>query len=282
MHVVGSTKQYPLAASAQYKPNPHSLVDYSDAIGKTLGVKNAVLVQPSIYGTDNQCLIDALRELTPAHGRGVVEVDPHTIPTSKLQEWHELGVRGLRLNLKSVGKVLSEQELQKEMSLYADVCRPLNLVLEVFLPMDMITHLESIVPDLGIKVCIDHYGAPDLPSPFNPSTFDPHSLPGFSSLLELLKDGQTWVKISAPYRLTKDPQMRDLEVITRMLIGEANDRLVYATDWPHTRFENIDPKPFAEACIDWCDGDHSLVQKLFKTNAEELWEVEPSEPILDM
>ena len=275
MHVVGSTEQYPLAASAQYKPHPHSLIDFSDAIGQTLGIRNVVLVQPSIYGTDNKCLLDALRELTPTHGRGVVEVDPHRIAQSELEEWHQLGVRGVRLNLKSVGRVLSEQELRKEMSLYANVCRPLDLVLEVFLPMSMIKGLEGIISELGIKVCIDHYGAPNLPTPSNSKTFDPHAMPGFSSLVELLRDGQTWVKISAPYRLSKDPQMRDLEVITRMLIGEASDRLVYATDWAHTRFDNIDPRPFAEACIDWCDGDKSLVQKLFKTNAEVLWNVEP-------
>jgi len=271
MHVVGSEKQYALSASAQYKPHPHGLTDYDSAISASLGITNMVLVQPSIYGTDNSCLIDALRELTPTRGRGVVEIDPRAISQSQLREWHDLGVRGLRLNLKSIGKVLSETELRRELSLYAEICRPLNLVLEIFLPLAEVTHLESIIPQLGIKICIDHYGAPDMPSPFNPTTFDPLSLPGFDSLIKLLKSRQTWVKISAPYRLTKDPRMRDLERITRMLLDVAGNRLVYATDWPHTRFENIDPKPFAKACLDWCDGDKLLIDKLFKKNAEELW-----------
>lgn len=271
MHVVGSEEQYPLSVSAQYKPHPHGLTDYNNAISASLGITKMVLVQPSIYGTDNSCLIDALRELTPTRGRGVVEIDPRAISQSELREWHDLGVRGVRLNLKSTGKVLSETELQREMSLYAEICRPLNLVLEIFVPLTQVTHLERIVSELGVNICIDHYGAPDMPSPFDPTTFDPLSLPGFGSLIKLLKSGLTWVKTSAPYRLTKDPQMRDLERMTRMLLDVAGNRLVYATDWPHTRFENIDPKPFAEACLDWCDGDKRLINRLFRQNAEELW-----------
>lgn len=272
MHVV-DPKKYPLSSSAQYSPPAHSLKDFSEVIGEGLGIRNAVLVQPSIYATDNSCLLDALRELTPKHGRGVVEIDPSTISRHQLLEWHELGVRGVRLNLKSVTRVLGKQELRIEMSRYAELIRPLNWALEVFLPLSMVLHLEDIVPELGVKVCIDHYGAPDLP-PYDPEhPLDPHSLVGFGSLLELLKGGHTWVKVSAPYRLTKDPHMRDLELITKLLLDNASDRMVYATDWPHTRFEDIDSKPFAQSCLDWCNDNESLVQKLFKTNAEELWDV---------
>ena len=274
MHVVDPEK-YPLSSTAQYKPPAHNIADYMQAIGASLGIKNAVLVQPSIYGTDNSCLLDALQELTQKHGRGVVEIDPATVSKDQLNNWHELGVRGVRLNLKSVGKVLSAQELQLELWRYADIIRPLNWVLQVYLPMNMAPHLESVVPALGVKFCIDHFGSPELPassSPTNP--LDPNSLPGFGSLLNLLKSGTTWVKISAPYRLTKDPQMRDLEVIAKTFMRQAGDRVVYSTDWPHTRFIDIDPRPFAEACLRWCGSDQALVERLFRTNAERLWDAE--------
>jgi predicted TIM-barrel fold metal-dependent hydrolase len=272
MHVVDPEK-YPLSATAHYKPPAHSLRDYAQSIGTSLGIKNAVLVQPSIYGTDNSCLLDALRDLTPEHGRGVVEIDPAQISQDQLQDWHRLGVRGVRVNLKSVGKVLNAQELQAELSRYADVVRPLNWVLEVYLSLNMMSYLEAVVPDLGVKFCIDHFGSPELPrklSATNP--LDPNSLAGFASLVKLLKRGNTWVKISAPYRLTNDPKMRDIGIIAKAFIRHAGDRVVYATDWPHTRFDNIDLRPFTEACLEWCGGDQALTEALFQGNAETLWD----------
>lgn len=274
MHVVDLEK-YPLSSTAQYRPPTHSLTDYARAIGTNLGIKNAVLVQPSIYGTDNSCLLDALRDLTPKHGRGVVDIDPDTISMNVLRDWHELGVRGVRVNLKSVGTVLNKQELRTALLRYADIIRPLDWVLQVYLPLNMIDDLESIVPDLGVKFCIDHFGSPELPSVVSPTnSWDPNSLPGFGSLLNLMKSGTTWVKISAPYRLTKDPQMRDLEIFFKTFLRHASDRMVYSTDWPHTRFEKIDPNPFAEACLQWSGRDQALVERLFRTNAETLWNVE--------
>src|SRR3954454_1706831 len=127
MHVV-DPERYPLSPTAQYKPHTHNLADYARVIGADLGIKNAVLVQPSIYGTDNSCLLDALRELTPKHGRGVVEIDPAVITQEQLEEWHSIGVRGVRVNLKSIGKMLNQRELQAELSRYADVIRPLDWV----------------------------------------------------------------------------------------------------------------------------------------------------------
>jgi predicted TIM-barrel fold metal-dependent hydrolase len=274
MHVV-DPERYPLSPTAQYRPHAHGLADYARVIGADLGIKNAVLVQPSIYGTDNSCLLDALRELTPKHGRGVVEIDPAVITQGQLEEWHSIGVRGVRVNLKSVGKVLSQQELRAELSRYADVIRPLDWVLQIYLPLSMVSYLEPVVPDLGVKFCIDHFGSPELSPTFDPANpLDPNSLPGFDSLLNLLKSGTTWVKISAPYRLTKDPRMRDLEIVAKTFMRHARDRVVYSTDWPHTRFENIDPKPFAEFLLQWCNGNQSLVRRLFRTNAEKLWDVE--------
>ena len=274
MHVTGGPTGYPLTSTAQYIPPVHTISDWSSQIGSRLGFRNAVLVQPSIYGTDNSCLIDGLRQLTPKHGRGVIELDPSTVTQKQQQEWHDIGIRGARVNLKSVGKVLSGQQLQRQLSRYARVLRPFDWVLELYVGMAMIPSLESIVPDLKIKVCIDHYGHPDLPLLDSHEQFDPDKLDGFPSLLRLLHSGHTWLKTCAPYRLTKDRHMADIEAITKALLREAPDRLVYATDWPHTRFEAIDPVPFADNCLEWCGEDHSLAEKLFRTNAEELWDVE--------
>jgi predicted TIM-barrel fold metal-dependent hydrolase len=274
MHIV-EPKKFPLDAKAQYQPHPHTIAD-ARSFYEPLGIKNMVIVQPSIYANDNSCTLHALRELTPQHGRAVVQFDPKTIKQRTLDDWHDLGVRGVRVNLVSVGRELSEEDLRTELTEYADVIRRLDWVLEIYIPLRMATVLEKIVTDLDVKVCIDHFGQPTLPTPYDPTTaIKPYDLPGFTSLVNLLQ-ANTWVKLSGQYRISKDPEMRDLEPLAIELLKMAPDRVVFATDWPHTRFENVDTKTFIEACFRWCGEGTGLAEKLFVTNAEELWDVLPS------
>lgn len=274
MHVVDPIR-FPLAANAQYTPHPHTLAD-AKAFYSQFGIENMVFVQPSIYGNDNLCMLEALEELTPKHGRAVVGLDPKTIDRSTMEKWHALGVRGARLNLVSVGRDLNEDDLRAELESYARVLKPFNWVLQLYIPLKLAMLLVNIIPDLGVKVCIDHFGSPTLPQPFDQSRpVYPYDLPGFASLVNLLQAGNTWVKLSAPYRLSKDPILRDLDRIGKELIIKGGSRLVYATDWPHTRFENIDSVSFMEKCFEWCEGDAGLIDKLFRANAEELWDASP-------
>lgn len=269
MHVV-DPDNFPLDANAQYKPHPHTLAD-AKAFYSPLGIKNMVFVQPSIYGNDNSCMLEALKKVGPTHGRAIVGIDPTTTSLDTLQEWHSLGVRGARLNFVSVGRELSEVELHKELESYVTLLEPLDWVLELFIPMKQLVALERILPSLeDPAICIDHFGWPTLP-PYDPSRqLDPYSLAGFESLTRLLKRN-AWVKLSAPYRLSKDSQMSDLGAIGRELIKNHRERVIYATDWPHTRYDNIDPVPFIEKCFDWCGDDERRVEMLFRENAAELW-----------
>ena len=270
MHVIEPDK-FPLAVGAIYNPPTHTLPQ-AKSFEAGLGIRNIVLVQPSIYGFDNACLISALKEMGPERGRGVVVFDPHHIEKQTLKEWHEIGVRGVRLNIKSVGRKISERELEQVLHLYADLIRPFGWVVQVYIDLKLVSLLERIVPNLDVKFCIDHFGSPDLPKSPDSSRLDPYTLPGFESLVSLLRQGNTWVKVSAPYRLSNDPQMRDLEAFTKELLRVANSRLVYATDWPHTRYSGIDIKPFVSACLSWCR-TNEVADKLFRRNAEELWSV---------
>ena len=274
MHVVDPTR-FPLSAAAQYTPHPHTLAD-AKAFYSQLGIENMVLVQPSIYGNDNSCMLEALEELTPKHGRAVVGLDPKTMDWATMEKWHALGVRGARLNLVSVGREVSEDELRVELESHARLLKPFNWVLQLYIPMKLAMPLVNIVPNLGIKVCIDHFGSPVLPKPFDSSrTVHPYDISGFASLVSLLQAGNTWVKLSAPYRFSRDSDMRDLDSVGRELIIKGGDRVVYAADWPHTRFENIDSVPFIERCFEWCEGDEATLDKLFRSNAEELWDALP-------
>ncbi|KAL1304317.1 hypothetical protein AAFC00_000720 [Neodothiora populina] len=267
MHV--TSPDYALASTAAYKPSLHSL-EQAMAFESTIGVSNIVLVQPSIYGNDNSCLLDALKAVGPRHGRGVVGIDPATIDVGIMKEWHEMGVRGVRLNLKSTNARFTEESLSDMLLAYAKVVRPMNWVLELFVGMESIEMLERVIKKLeGVRLCIAHFGAPTLPSK---NMLDPYGLEGFRSLTNLLQDGNTWVKLSAAYRFDSDPNMRCIATVGKELLRVAGDRAVFASDWPHTRFDGLDVKPFVAQCLRWTE-ELGVTEKVFCTNAEELWDV---------
>lgn len=272
MHVVDPVK-YSLAKDAQYVPHQHTL-SHALNFASTVGLKNIVLVQPSIYGNDNTCILDALRLLTPERGRAVVAFDPKEIESSTLEEWHSIGVRGVRVNLQSVGRKLDASQLDTLLRQYADVIRPFNWVLQLYVPMATVAVLEKIVPELRVRVCLDHFAQPLLQegSRHNHGEVDPYLIPGFASLVNLLAQGNTFVKMSAPYRISKEAGYHDLEPIAKELLRVAGrTRVVFATDWPHTRFEGLDIKPFVKKVLEWCGQDEELTEKIFRLNAEDLW-----------
>lgn len=281
MHVVDPGR-YPLSCAAVYKPSPHSVSQAID-FETSIGASHLVIVQPSIYGNDNSCLLDALRAFGPTRARGVVAFDPSATPISTLQEWHKLGVRGVRLNLRSTGNTMSHAEMEKMLRSYADAVRPLKWVIQLYIPLELVKVLEQVMPTLGVRICIDHMGAPDLSSSSSSSSsppnkaattrLDPYSLNGFSSLVRLLQGGDTYVKLSAPYRLSKGRNyIRDVDAVARELIRVAGrTRAVFASDWPHTRFEGLDIRPWIDNMLACCNGSQPLAERIFRDNAEELW-----------
>ncbi|SMQ46114.1 unnamed protein product [Zymoseptoria tritici ST99CH_3D7] len=95
MHVV-DPDTFPLDAAAQYKPKAHTLDQAQDFLGQ-LGIRKMVIVQPSIYGNDNSCTLDGLKNLGPKNGRAVIQFDPALTSREQLQQWHDMGVRGRQL-----------------------------------------------------------------------------------------------------------------------------------------------------------------------------------------
>lgn len=268
MHVV-DPKRYPLASSAIYTPSTHSVWD-AVSFENTVSMKNILLVQPSIYGNDNSAMLDAMKALGPERSRGVVVFDESTVETSELQEWHELGVRGVRLNLASTSQSPNIDAFRNTIKRYAQLVEPLGWMVQIYMSMDLLPELESTIKELGVQVCFDHFAQPAKPSEKTGPNFDPYTINGFSSLIRLLQHGNVFVKFSAPYRVELDSHQ--LDAVAKEILRVQNDRVVFATDWPHTRFEGLDIKPFEERCLEWAE-DAGCVEKVFSTNARKLWSV---------
>lgn len=269
MHIIDPGR-YPLSGDAVYTPGVHSMWD-AVSFEDTVSMKNIVAVQPSIYGNDNSAIIDTLKALGPDRSRGVVVFDVSTIDTATLQKWHSLGVRGVRLNLASTGKTPDIEAFKRTIESYAAVVRPLDWMVQIYMSMDLLPALESTIRDLGVKVCLDHFAQPAKPSKaITSSSFDPYAINGFATLISLLKHGNTFVKFSAPYRVKLDSYQ--LDAVAREILRVRKERAVFATDWPHTRFEGLDIKPFEEQCLEWAE-EAGCVEELFSGNAKTLWDV---------
>ncbi|KAF5558473.1 4-sulfomuconolactone hydrolase [Fusarium phyllophilum] len=197
-----------------------------------LGCSHMVLIQPSVYGNDNTLLIDTLKAFGPERALGVVVFDVANTSTAQLQEWNDLGVRGVRLNFQSTGDAPPAEELRDMMQRYADAIRPFSWVLQIYIAMKNIPGIEPAIPNLGVKVVIDHLGHPDIPKSNNSGTaFDPHTLSGFDSMLRLLEGNNTWVKVSAVYRLQKPQGPCTLTLIPSSLSSSKQRHLDLFMRW---------------------------------------------------
>ena len=70
VHIIGPQDKYPLVPNRAYTPTQAS-VGQLKALRARLGIARNVLVQPSFYGTDNSCMLDAMAELYESAAVGV-------------------------------------------------------------------------------------------------------------------------------------------------------------------------------------------------------------------
>ena len=61
-HVFGAAERYSYGSDLRYSPPVAPLEDYL-ALTRHLGFERFVFVQPSAYGRDNTCMLDAMRKV---------------------------------------------------------------------------------------------------------------------------------------------------------------------------------------------------------------------------
>jgi predicted TIM-barrel fold metal-dependent hydrolase len=98
-HVFGPAERYPYGTDIRYKPPLAPLGEYLK-LARHLGVERFVFVQPSAYGRDNACMLDAMREVG-AKCRGIVDIDENA-PDAEIARLNRAGVRGVRVNVNPI------------------------------------------------------------------------------------------------------------------------------------------------------------------------------------
>lgn len=252
-------ERYPLASTSTYGPPQASWHDYA-AVQKHLHLTRAILVQPTGYGYDNRCLLDAL-ELSGGVARGIVVIRPDT-PMNELQAMHDAGVRGVRfMMIPGSGGVLAWDDLEVVASRVAEFGWVINLQLD---GRDFAQY-EARLHALPCLLTIDHIGK------FLEPVATDH--PGFRSLLKLLDAGRTWVKLSAPYETSKigPPHYDDVSNLARALVEAHPERCLWASNWPHPGRKPVPDDADMLALLSHWAPDSAVRRKILVDNPEKLY-----------
>ncbi len=222
VHIFGDAARFPFVDSRTYTPPP-ATIDQLRAMHRSLGIERVVIVQPSVYGTDNSCTLDAIRQLAPrARGIGVIAT---RTPEAELRLLRAGGIAGIRVNLGTAGITDVEIALQR---LRAALVRAvdLNWHVQVFTQLSVIQAMRDDVLASPVPVVFDHFGGARAPLGI--------AQPGFDVLLDLVAKGKAYVKISAPYRSSaQGPDYADMAPLAKALIAANPDRILWGSDWPH-------------------------------------------------
>lgn len=259
-HIFEPTPQgdpaYPFAEPRSYTPTPASLSDYR-AMTNTLGIERAVLVHPSVYGSDHSSFEHWLT-VCGSWMRGVAVAQPDT-PLSDLERWHRLGARGTRCNALFDGGV-PEEAIPRIVDRVRDFGWHLQVLMNVNRDPRQVIDLAA----LGVPLVVDHCGHMPAKEALNS--------PGFNNLLSLVREGRAWVKLSGLYRLTQQRAgFSDAQPLVEALMRANTAQLLWGSDWPHPAIAPpmVDDGDLAQALLGACSDDE--LQQILVDNPTRLY-----------
>ena len=261
-HVMGPKARHAYSPARIYTPPDCLLNDYLHMLD-ILGVERAVLVQPSVYGTDNSAMLDAMKA---ANGRlrGVAVV-ADDVSDAELQNLNDAGVRGVRVNIVDVKDRKPGTLPMKSLTQLAKRIAPLGWHMEFLMHADEFPDLDRQFADFPVDIVLGHLGYMTPGAPLE------H--PGFQALLRLMQSGKAWVKLTGPYRITAAPLPYPGTAAFAKALLEANrERVLWGTDWPHVMLKGSMPNDgaLADVLFDWIP-DPMLRQQVLARNPEKLY-----------
>ncbi len=242
-HICGPSVTYPYYAKRVYTPPDALLPDYQSML-TTLGIERAVLVQPSVYGTDNTALLDALASAGPRY-RGVAVVGD-AVEEAELERMHRLGVRGVRCNVVDVPQ---EDKGRLPLDWLVRLARRIERFgwhLELLAHVDDFPDFDHAFADFTVPVVVGHLGYM--------KTDRGLEAPGYQALIRSMRSGRCWAKLTGPYRISGEPFPHpDVIPFVRARTDAAPDRVVWGTDWPHVMVKGRMPNDgdLCDLLSDW-------------------------------
>jgi len=182
-----------------------------------------------------------------------------------LAAMHARGARGVRLNTDNAGGMpIDWDELP-------GLCRriaPMGWHVEFLFPGRDMVELAPLVASLPVPACIGHFA-------YQPAA-DGVEAAGFQALLALLRDGNTWLKISGADRVSAagGPGYDDVAPLAEAAIEANPERIMWGTDWPHPNKYDAASVPDEGDLVDtlgsWV-GDPDLLRSILVDNPEQFY-----------
>ncbi len=259
-HVFGPQSRYAYSPARGYTP-PDAPYEAYRHLHAVLGVTRGVLTQPSVYGTDNTAMLDAVAR-DPVNLRAVAAVGAD-VSDAELRRLNDAGVRGIRVNLVDKGGMPFASFAEVES--FAKRIVPMGWHIEYLVHVHDFPELD-VLGRLPADSVIGHFGYMHVSNGVD------H--PAFQAFLRLFEKGRVWVKMTAPYRITARQTLPydDVEPIAKALREARPDRLLWGSDWPHP----ICPKPMPndgamfEHLAEWLPGD-ALRRQVMAENPKALY-----------
>jgi predicted TIM-barrel fold metal-dependent hydrolase len=223
-HIFADPAEFPMAPGRTYTPQP-ALVPEINALHRALHVDRVIIVHPTIYGTDNSCTVDALQKLGPARARGIAVVDPD-ISSEALDRLREAGMRGVRINLETVGLTDPEIARTRFVNAVRQVGHRPGWHIQVYTRPSIIEAIYELLVSCPVPIAFDHFGGTKGEAGMAEK--------GYKLLTDLLRTGKAYVKLSGPYLVsTQGPSFPDLVAVARSFISANPERVLWGTNWPH-------------------------------------------------
>jgi len=262
-HVFGLPGKYSYGADIRYKPPHAPLEDFLELAGH-LGVERYVFVQPSAYGRNNDCMLDAMRAVGIGKCRGIVDI-AQDASDSEFDRLNAIGVRGIRINenpIKPFEPGYSMTMLSRIERLDAR-CTEIGWMLDFLTPGWLTLELLPVMKKLKSLHTVAHMGmflAKDGPQQ-----------PGFRQFLDYLRGGdRCWVKFTGTYRMSVAPGFADAAPMARALIEVVPDRIIWGSDYPHLSFaDKVGSVELFNLLGQWADEPQR--KKILVTNPQKLF-----------
>jgi len=214
--------RFPFAASRTYTPESATAAQLL-AMHRALHISRVVIVQPSVYGTDNSCLLDAMKQYG-SEARGIA-VLPTEISSATLDNMERAGIRGVRINLGTAANT-NLDDARRRLKSAIEQIQGRKWCVQIYAALPVIQGLSDLILASPVPVVLDHFGGAKAALGVQQ--------PGFDKLLELVRSEQGYVKISGAYRTSdQPPDYPDLVPLARALIEANPHRILWGSDWPH-------------------------------------------------
>ena len=222
-HIIGEPDKFPFVTPRVYTPET-AFPDEMTALHRAIKMKRVVIVTPSFYGSDNSASLWGMKE-RGADAHGVAVIGDKT-SDADLDAMHKAGMRGTRLNL-ATGGTNDPSLARRQVEAAIARVKSRNWHLQMYTNLAVISSLKETVMNSPVPFVFDHFGGAQ-------AALGPGQ-PGFGDLLDMVKAGKAYVKISGAYRVSKQgPDYPDTVPMAQALIAANVDRIVWGTDWPHT------------------------------------------------